>query len=369
MSRVPTLKRGYQFEAPSKLESLLEREFGRQIVEGFHVLSTGSPGLPIPIMGVGASAYRGTIIPRKQPLRHKIGRHLPVARRPGRQLYMTGFASLSDLIYEATAGGKAQDLMYRKVGAAPGATAGTSPLWNVADIPAAGGVGGTSGTGSVPVNTTTGGLRQVDPSGSDTLHFASWTGQSSVVGQILLYDRLWHMTYNHATATSTAVDANNRPARYQTAALAPGNWVTSEVTTVLSGTAHNLGITYVDQDGNTAEANTNVAVRTSSAVQTILFTAPQWMHILNSPDMGVRYLTNINQSTITSVTGVSSFVIGHSLAILPQPIANQAYPLDGINSAFNLVQIQTDACLALMDLTKSANTAATLWGIIKLVSG
>lgn len=358
----------YEFAAPRKLEGFLEREYGSEVVESMHMCSSGLL-IPVPVVGVGAAAYRGTIIPRKADkniaasmIRRKMKRHFIDNERGG-------FASLSDLISEATTGGKAQTLYYNKVGAAPGATAGTSPLWNSGNVPPAGGVGGTSGTGAVPARTATGALKQVNATGGDTLHLTTWTGSSTVAGSILLYDRLWHMTYNHATATTTAVDSANRPTRYQTAGTAPGNFCTNEVTTVLSATAHTIGITYVDADGNTTEANTNVSVRVSSAVQTILFTAPQWTHTLNSPDHGLRYLTEVDQSTITSVTGVSSAVIGHPLAILPQPAANVSFILDGINSAFNLIQVLDDACLALYDFQKSANTAATMNGWIKLVSG
>jgi hypothetical protein len=61
------------------------------------------------------------------------------------------------------------------------------------------------------------------------------------------------MTYNHASATSTNVDSSNRPDRYQTTGLAPGNFISGEVTTA-GTTAHNITITYVDDAGNSAEA-------------------------------------------------------------------------------------------------------------------
>lgn len=364
------MKKNYKFAAPRKLESFLEHEYGKDVIESFHVCSNGLT-IPVPIMGVGASAYKGTIIPRsdrevRDIAESMIRRKSVYQRLKGER---GGFASLSDLITEATTGGKSQSIYYQKAGAAPGATAGTSPLWNSGNVPPAGGVGGTSGTGSVPTRTQTGALKQENATGGDTLHLTTWTGLSTVAGSVMLYDRLWHMTYNHASATTTAVDSANRPTRHQTASTAPGNFCTSEVTTVLSATAHTIGITYVDSDDNAAEANTNVAVRVSSAVQTILFTAPQWNHVLKSPDHGLRYITEVDQSTITSVTGVSSVVIGHPLAILPQPAANVAFILDGINSAFNLIQIEDDACLSLYDFQKSANTAATLTGWIKLVSG
>ena len=322
--------------------------YGEDVFESFRTMASGLT-VPTPIMGSPISLWRDGMVERAAG--------------------GAGFTSLSDLINEATANGKRQDLIYSKSGVTAPATAAHQPLWNVGSLPAAGGVGGTSGTGSVPARNATGALGQANATGGDTLHLTTWTGVSGIAGALLLYDRLWHMTYNHATALSTAVDAANRPTRYQTAALAPGSFLTSEVTTVLSATAHTMTFTYVDQDGNTAEANTAASIRVSAAVQTIPLTAPQWTWTLNSPDTGLRYLTNVAQSTITSVTGISTHVIGHPLAILPQPAANVVFVLDGINSAFNLVRIYDDACLALNEFSKTATTAATVTGQIILVSG
>ncbi len=330
-------------------ESKLERWYGSDVMESLRFMATGLT-VPTPIMGVPAGLYQGGIVPR-------------IAGG-------AGFASLSDLISEATANGKSQTLCYQKVGVTGPAVAASQPLWNVGNLPQAGGVGGTSGTGSVPTNSTTGSFKQTDPAGGDTLHLTTWTGVSTVAGSVLLWDRFWHMTYNHASATTTAVDASNRPTRHQTSALAPGNFISLEVTTVLSATAHTLTPTYVDQDGNTAEAaSTALTVRVSSAVQTIGMTAPQWTFTLNAGDTGVRYLTSIGQSTITSVTGVSSFVLGSPIAILPQPAANTAFVLDGINSAFNLAKIEDGSCLCLNEFFKTATTSATVAGCIQLVSG
>ena len=365
MAAVVNRRRPHLFAGPRKLEAFCEREYGRDVLENMHVCSNGL-AVPVPIMGVAAAAYRGTIVPRTAPnlsaLWRRNFRHAIAGERGG-------FASLADLISEATSGGKAQDITFYKTGAAPGATAGTSPLWNVGNVPGAGGVGGTSGTGAVPARNATGALAQTNAAGGDTLHLTTAKVLSTVAGCLMLYDRLWHMTYNHASSTSTSVDSANRPSRYQGSSTAPGNFLTHEVTTVMSATAHTLTVTYVDDQGNTAEAGSAKAIRVSSAVQTILWTAPEWTYTLNSGDRGLRYITVQAQSTTASVTGVSSAVIGHPLALIPIPVANIGCVLDGVNSAFNLVQIQDDACLSMMDFQKSANTAATLQGIIKLVSG
>ena len=280
-----------------------------------------------------------------------------------------GFASLSDLISEATSGGKSQLLVYSKTGANPTNVANAVSLWTANALPAAGSTGGTSGTGRKTVRTTVGALPQVNAAGGDTLHLTTWTGLCTAVSSAMLVDRLWDMTYNHATALSTAIDALNRPDRYQTAALAPGNFISGDITTGLSATAHTLTVTYVDDQGNAAEAAAAYAAPVSAVGGRTPTAAGSWFVPLNSPDVGARYLTNIAQSTITSVTGVTNWWVGHPIAMMPFPVANVPFVLDGINSAFNLQRIYDDACLFLYCPSDATTGAKTYGGTIQLVSG
>lgn len=280
-----------------------------------------------------------------------------------------GFASLSDLIYEATTGGKSQDLTYSKTATTVTTAANACNARNVGALPVARGVGGTSGTGVSTTSATTGALRFINPGGSDTTHLTTWTGQATSISSLLLFDCLWDMTYNHASSTSTAIDSANRPDRYQTDTTAPANFISTEVTTALAATAHNITVTYVDQDGNAAEAAPAYAAAASAVALRTNTPAGTWFVTLNAGDTGARYLTNIAQSTTASVTGVSTFYIGHPLAIAPFPVANVPFIYDGINSAFSLARVYNDACLSF--LTPGVTTTATITytGIIKLVSG
>jgi hypothetical protein len=278
-----------------------------------------------------------------------------------------GFSSLSDLISEATTGGKSQMLLYSKVPTTDTTAGNAMSCGNFGTLPVARGVGGASGTGVKCVRSTAGALGQANAAGGDTLHLTTWTGLASAISSLMLADRLWDMDYNHATATTTAVDSANRPDRYQTAALAPGNFITSEITTQ-PATAHTMTITYVDQDGNAAEAaagytdSLGVAGRCDTPAGT-------WFTTLNSPDTGARYLTHVDQNTITSVTGHSTWMILHPIAMMPFPVANVPFVMDGINSAFNLQRIYDDAYL--MFYTPAVVSAATIThsGMIQLVSG
>lgn len=280
-----------------------------------------------------------------------------------------GFSSLSDLISEATTGGKAQMLTYYKVATTATTVGNAFSCFNVGVAPAASGVGGSSGTGRKTTRTTTGALRQGNAAGGDTLHLTTWTGQATAISSLMLLDRLWDMTYNHASSTSTAVDSANRPDRYQTAGLAPGNFISGEITTALSATAHTLTVTYVDQDGNTAEAAAAYSAPASAVAGRSPTVAGQWFVPLNSGDNGARYITNIAQSTTASVTGVTSWWIGHPIAMMPFPAANVPFVLDGINSAFNLQRIYDDACLAFYTPMIAATGGITYTGAIQMVSG
>jgi hypothetical protein len=289
------------------------------------------------------------------------------SRHPGQ--LNAGFTSLSDLISESTSGGKGQQFIFNTA-ATTATTAGNAfSCWNVGNLPAAGGTGGSSGTGRECTRTTTGALGQSNAGAGDTLHLTTITVQATAVSSLMLVDRLWDMTYNHANATTTTVDALNRPSRYQTAGLAPGNFISGEVTTGLSATAHNLTMTYVDQDGNTAEAGPTYAAPTSAVAGRSPTVTGSWFIELNTGDTGVRYLTQIAQSTITSVTGVSNFWIGHALALIPCPVANVPFIFDGINSAFNLERVYDGACLMFYTPRIATTGSITYNGVIKMVSG
>lgn len=359
--------------------SKLERWLGKEEVEHISNLNKDWYGPPIPIAGVPGKVFVTAGGDFVGPIRgghyanvfdYKMDKLNKAFKRYVRKAPNTlhGFSSLSDLISEATVGGKRQDFWFNKAGTVAASTGQPMGLWNVGAFPAAGGVGGTSGTGSVPTNATTGAIPFSNPAGGDTLHFTTGYVAATTINTLMMYDRIWHMTYNHATATSTNVDAANRPTRY-TGTAAAGNFFSGEVTTALSATAHNITVTYVDENTNAAQAAAAYAAPVSAAANRLSVVSPNWFMPLTAPDKGVQYVTNISQSTITSVTGITSWFIGHPLAFMPAPIANLMSIIDGINSAFNLIGIQSNACLAFLEMPKTATTATTYNGSIVLVSG
>ena len=279
----------------------------------------------------------------------------------------TGFASLSDLITEATTNRKLQTLPFSKT-AVGVPTTSSVPLWGVATIPVAGSNAAAAPGGTIPTNTTTGGLRQSNPAGTDTSHLVGCdvsidTGNANR-GTLMLFDYTFgvNTSVNNVAAVVTGV-----PTRYQTTDAA-GSFISARVTTAMNATACLLAIYYMDQDGNIAEAAPDMSLRVSSNINTNPFTEPAWFVPLNAGDTGVRKITNID--TAGANTGVVDWMICHPLAIFPVVGFGTLNYFDGINSAFSLVEIKTGACLAFMTLVTAVGTAPVIYtGNVRIVSG
>lgn len=281
-----------------------------------------------------------------------------------------GFSSLSDLINEATTGGKAQDLLYSKTGIT-GVANSSSTLWTAAGNPSAGSAGAALAGGTNCTNATAGAIPQRNATGGDTLHITTvWSMPSVANNTLLLFDRIWHGTA--AASTAGAQTVTMTPTRYDTTGstgTSKGNFATVEVTATLGATAHTWTIQYVDDSGNSAETTAgNVGVSGCIASRLDVAASAMWSANLNTGDMGISDITQFTMGA--SVTGAgTNIVLGHPLGFIPQPVAQQMVVLDGINSAFNLVQVLDDACLSLFELYKLATTATQYNGWIKLVSG
>lgn len=361
----------------------LERWLGTAQIEALSASMRNWYGPPIAIAGVPGRVYAarggdfvgpikgGYFCSLTDFAQQRLRRIWRNATRLRHGVARAGFSSLSDLISEATTGGKSQRLNFTKAGAA-GVVGRSNTLWNVGAWPVAGAAGGTTGTGAARTRTTQGALTQQNAAGGDQLHLTTLTAMGSVAGQmLLLYDRLWDMTHT-MTVDPRSCDAANPPTRYQTAALAPGNFFSGEVTTVLPAATPTITLDYVDQDGNNVTGSALSTIASAAAVSTVPFTAPNWFYPLASTDQGLRSLQNsanaINLSAAMA-SGVVTWFIGHPLAFIPSFAANTPVIIDGINSAFNLMRVYDDACLAFMEIAKSATTATNWWGDIQLVSG
>ena len=356
--------------------SKLERWLGTEIVESISsnnrlwygppiaiagtpgaVYSTGGGDFCGPIKGGGFASLADFVWERSK----RIARNVNKKQRS--QMNM-GFTSLSDLISEATTGGKRQDVWFSKTGTI-GTSGAFASLWAVGSYPAAGSAPATRPGGAVPTSATTGALPFNNAAGGDTLHLTTFQCMASgAPNTLILYDRTFHAGTIQFNTTTSAQSVTGVPNRYATT-TSPGTFATIEVTTALGATPANLTLQYTDQAGNTAENAPAVALTTSAAANRIPL--PQWFIPLNAGDTGLRTVTNLTVSALMG-GGIGNVVQGKVLAFIPQPVAGSIVVMDGINSAFNLVRILDDACLSFIEL-KAVSLATTYTGTQVMVSG
>jgi len=367
-------------------EGHLAAVLGDDMLRQIHTSSLGVH-IPVPIAGTPFYARNGDILVEPQRFETTTGRplhefpHRREAARPtawdkgGRTLMPIaggGFSSLSDLIAEATTGGKAQTLNFIKGPSGTKVVGRGWSYWLLGPYPVAGAAGGATGTGAARTRATQGALGQSNAGSGDTLHFVTGLVSGNVGGNLLLmYDRLWDMTHT-MTVDPRSCDAANVPTRYQTATTAPGSFISGEVTTVLPAATPTVTFDYVDQDGNNVTGPAFSTIFSAAAVNSVPFTASTWFYPLDAADQGVRSLQNsanaVNLSAAMA-SGVVTWFIGHPIVFMPAQVANIPVVIDGVNSAFNLQQIVDDACLAFMDVAAGATTTTTYTGNIFLVSG
>jgi hypothetical protein len=283
----------------------------------------------------------------------------------------TGFSSLSDLIAEATSG-KRYTFQFQKAGAT-GVVAVTNSLWGVGNQPPAGANAGAAPGGSAPTNATTGAFAFTNPTSPDTQHFVVGYPVSSVVGNtLLLYDRIFNVD---KLMNSTATEAvTGVPTRYQSgtgtaADYIGGNFLFMTVGgTALAATAHNWTVCLYTDQASASSTLPSLTGNSAAIVHRLDHPAGQWFAPLESGDVGIKALTQM-QCSAAVATGEIDFVIGHPIAWMPCPVVNLVCVADGINTSFNLVRIFDNAALTFLEVTKPATTATNYTGQFETVAG
>lgn len=268
-------------------------------------------------------------------------------------------------------GGGNRTFLFNKAGTT-GVVGATNTLWYVGNQPAAGAAAAAAPGGTVPTDATTGSWPFDNPS-SGTQHFVFGNPVSSVAANtLLLYDRLFSVT---KTMNSTATEAvTGVPTRYQSstataADYAANNFLMIECRTVLPATAHNWTVcTYTDQDNNTGATLPTVTGNSANIVNRLDMPTGTWFAPLASGDTGIRELTQM-QCSAAVATGAIDFTIGHPIAFMPCGIANFVCEKDGLTTSISLERIFDDACLAFLEIMKSATTATTYTGQFTTLRG
>jgi hypothetical protein len=299
------------------------------------------------------------------------------ARRAARRQLTSvhaGFASLSDLISEATVGGKARRFTWQK-GSVAAVNNGAVSFWNTGNVPtSAASPAAAAPAGEVPTSATLGAQPFNNPTGGDTQHFVGGRLASAVIPMsVLLYDRIFQVA---KTMNSNATEAvTGVPTRYQSstrgaADFAGGNFAFPEVgTTGLATGAHNWTVCrYRNQSGTDAISFPSTAGINSSFTRRVDLAAPMWFMPLAAGDDGVMDLDQMQYDTSLLATGHLSWVIGHPIAFMTAIRASEFMKEDGILTAFNLTRIFDDAALATLGI-HSDTTTPSFTAIVDTVAG
>jgi hypothetical protein len=293
-----------------------------------------------------------------------------VARRQ-RAVAGAGFASISDLVAEASAG-KDRNWHWQKAGST-GVVGVTNSLWGLGNQPAAGANASNAPGGDAPTDATTGAML-MDNVSADTRHVVAGYASCEDAGNtLLLYDRIFQVNKTMASTANESV--TGVPTRYQSststaADYAGGNFLFIEVGgTALAATAHNWDTClYRNQAGTDATALPTVTGNSAAIVRRLDQPAQTWFCPLATGDIGIMDLNQMHCSASVA-TGVINFVIGHPLVWMPIPIANMHIVYDFVRGAFSLVRVFDDAALAFLEVMKPITSATTYNAGVTVVHG
>jgi len=244
--------------------------------------------------------------------------------------------------------------VYKASASAEGAGTWRS-LWKVAGIPAAGPTPPAFGFGSgyVPTRATTGALGQTNPAGNRYL--ANVNLSASVVGSLIIYDRLWTCS-GFGTVVTTAqnvVSGGSLPTgRTPVGASDVELWL--EVYTAPGATGATWTITAPD-GGGTSRAYTYTHPSNAESVGQMMPVVPP-----AAAAAGVGIPTSFQASVSSGTAGDIGITLMRRLAIIPAT-ANVAQALDAF--ALGLPEVYDDACLALMVQCSTTSTGVYLGSI------
>ncbi len=229
-------------------------------------------------------------------------------------------------------------------------------LWKAAGIPRAGSnpPAFSAGSGYVPTNATLGAVGQANPVGNRYL--ANVNLSASVVGSLIIYDRLWTCS-GFGTVVTTAqnvVSGGSLPAgRTPNGAADVELWL--EVYTAPGATGATWTITAPD-GGGTSRAYTYTHPANAETVGQMMPVVPP-----AAAAAGVGIPTSFQASVSSGTAGDIGITLMRRLAIVPFPLANIGTALDAL--AIGLPEVYDDACLSLMVQCSTTSTGVYLGSI------
>lgn len=354
----------------------IERWLGADKIAELSANLKGWYGPPINVMDLPGSVWigadgdfvgdfdRGFFDSAKDSFERFAKRFWKAAGRP--ESLAVGFTSLADAVGRASAG-YATILQFSKTGVA-GTTGAAASLWTAAGQPSAGAIGSAAPGGRATDKSTTGAMPFSNPA-SGTNHLIGADMQTSVVGSLLIYDRIFDVAVN--MNSSSAQSVTGVPTRYQSTTVTAmdycgGNFFFPEVIGVLAATGHNWdAMLYRNQAGTDSQAAPVMAGISAAAAARLDMPLGTWFTPLNTGDIGVKDIDSMKLST-TVATGTADWVVGHPIGIMSLPVANTSLPFDWLTNRQLAPRIFDDACLAALELPKTSGTAGTYSGLIQI---
>jgi hypothetical protein len=137
----------------------------------------------------------------------------------------------------------------------------------------------------------------------------------------------------------------------------------AEVTTALNATPGSIAVTYVDQDGNTAETTSSTALPTSNnGIGTTGFI------LLNSGDIGAQDITTATRTGGTTPTGVIQFWGILPLCYAATSSTGAIFIQPMLTNGFMWARFGADAKIRIFETTGGTTTAASsLAGVLDIV--
>lgn len=221
-------------------------------------------------------------------------------------------------------------------------------LWAATGLPSAGSVPPSANT--IPTKATAGALGFTDASGSLQRYLSRFNAAGAIIGNLILYDRLWHTSGLSGTVTAADTAVANTPLT-RPSANATGVELWAEIYTALGSNTVTLNCRYTNQDGVTNRVGT-YAYPSGFSAPTV---AGQMLPIvLAAGDSSVRAVTAYHWSGTTGTAGNFGFTLLRRVAEIPLTIANVNQVMDAF--ATGLPYVPNDACLAFMLFCSTTST-------------
>lgn len=265
-----------------------------------------------------------------------------------------------DKVVAALAASPARFNLYKASATSEGAGLFHS-LWKLGGSPVAGASppAYSAGSGYVPTDTTTGSLVFTNPTGGAKTNLLRAALGSSVVGTLILYDRLWACS-GFSTTTTTAQNVTTPGSLTRPDPNGVGAELFFEVYAAPGATTATWTISYTNSAGTSGRTATYTHPANAESIGQMMPV------LLQAGDTGVQSVQSLTCSVSSGTGGDVGITILRRIAEIPMPVANVVQPLDF--AALGMPEIPDDACIGMMVLCSTTTTGNVL-GSIKLGQG